>query len=252
YERLPALAADLVRHPVSVIVAGGIPPLMAAKAATSTIPIVFSSAGDPVRLGVVASLNRPGGNITGISHFGVALAPKRLQLLLELVPAVTVIAVLENPNNPRTELEVAELQEAARTTGKRRLTVRVGSENDFDNAFTTLVQAGAGGLLVAGEPLFILWRKQLVMLAARHAIPAIYDYRDFTAAGGLLSYGIDLKEMYRLVAGHVARLLKGAKPTELPILQPTKFELVINLKTAKALGLDMPLHFQQLADEVIE
>ena len=252
YERLPALAAELVRHPVSVIVAGGIPPLMAAKAATSTIPIVFSSAGDPVRLGVVASLSRPGGNITGINHFGVALAPKRLQLLLELVPAVTVIAVLENPTNPRTDLEVTELQEAARTTGKRLLTVRAGSENDFDNAFTTLVQAGAGGLLIAGEPLFILWRKQLVMLAARYAIPAIYDYRDFTAVGGLLSYGIDLKEMYRLVAGHVARVLKGAKPTELPILQPTKFELVINLKTAKALGLDMPLHFQQLADEVIE
>lgn len=156
YERLPALAAELVRHPVSVIVAGGIPPLMAAKAATSTIPIVFSSAGDPVRLGVVASLSRPGGNITGISHFGVALAPKRLQLLLELVPAVTLIAVLENPTNPRTDLEVTELQEAARTTGKRLLTVRAGSENDFDNAFTTLVRAGAGGLLVAGEPLFIL------------------------------------------------------------------------------------------------
>ena len=252
YNRLPALAAELVGRSPAVIVATGIPPLFAATAATSTVPIVFSSAGDPVQLGLVASLNRPGGNITGISHFGVALAPKRLQLLLELVPAATVIGLLENPNNPRTDLEAAELQVAAHATGKRIVVVKAGNESDFDTAFTNLVQFGAGGLLVAGEPLFILQRKQLVALAARHAIPAIYDYRDFTAVGGLLSYGIDLTEMYRLVARHVARILKGAKPADLPILQPTKFELVINLKTAKALGLDVPATLLARADEVIE
>jgi ABC-type uncharacterized transport system substrate-binding protein len=252
YDRLPAMAAELVRRPVAVIVAGGIPPLVAAKEETSTIPIVFTSAVDPVQLGIVASLNRPGGNITGVSHIGVALAPKRLQLLLELVPTASVIGVLENPSNPRTDLEVAGLETATQSVGKRLLIVKARSEQDFESAFATLVRAGAGGLLVAGEPLFIFRREQLVALAARYRIPAIYDYRDFTAAGGLLSYGIDLTEMYRLMAGQVARILKGAKPADLPILQPTKFELVINVKTAKALGLDVPVHLQQLADEVIE
>ena len=252
YDRLPAMAAELVRRAVAVVVAGGIPPLVAAKEATSTIPIVFTSAADPVQLGIVASLNRPGGNITGVSHIGVALAPKRLQLLLELVPTASVIGVLENPSNPRIDLEIVGLEAATQSVGKRLLIVKASSEQDFDGAFATLVQAGAGALLVAGEPLFILRREQLVALAARHRIPAIYDYRDFTTSGGLLSYGIDLTEMYSLVAGQVARILKGAKPADLPILQPTKFELVINVKTAKALGLDVPVHLQQLADEVIE
>jgi putative tryptophan/tyrosine transport system substrate-binding protein len=225
---------------------------MAAKAATSTIPIVFSSAADPVQLGLVASLNRPGGNVTGVSHFGVALAAKRLQLLLELVPAATVIGVLENPTNARTELEAAELNVVARSSGKRILIVKADKESDFDTAFTTLVQAGAGGLLVAGEPFFIIRRHQLATLAARHAIPAIYDYRNFATAGGLLSYGIDLTEMYRLVGAHVARILKGAKPGDLPIVQPTRFELVVNLKAAKAIGLAIPESFLARADEVIE
>jgi putative ABC transport system substrate-binding protein len=225
---------------------------MAAKAATSTIPIVFTSAGDPVQLGLVASLNRPGGNVTGVSHFGVTLAPKRLELLLKLVPNATVIAVLENPSNPRIDLEATELEAAAHATGKRLLVVKASNETEFETAFTTLLQAGVGGLLVAGEPLFILRRQQLVTLATRHAIPAIYDYRNFTTAGGLLSYGIDLTEMYHLVGGYVGRILKGAKPTDLPILQPTKFELVINLKTAKALGLNVPPTLLAIADEVIE
>jgi putative ABC transport system substrate-binding protein len=252
YDRLPALAAELVRRPVTVIAAGGIPPLMAAKAATSTIPIVFTSAGDPVQLGLVASLNRPGGNVTGVSHFGVTLAPKRLELLLKLVPNATVIAVLENPSNPRIDLEATELEAAAHATGKRLLVVKASNETEFETAFTTLLQAGVGGLLVAGEPLFILRRQQLVTLATRHAIPAIYDYRNFTTAGGLLSYGIDLTEMYHLVGGYVGRILKGAKPTDLPILQPTKFELAINLNTAKALGLNVPPTLLAIADEVIE
>ena len=201
---------------------------------------------------MVASLNRPGGNVTGVSHFGVTLAPKRLELLLKLVPNATVIAVLENPSNPRIDLEATELEAAAHATGKRLLVVKASNETEFETAFTTLLQAGVGGLLVAGEPLFILRRQQLVTLATRHAIPAIYDYRNFTTAGGLLSYGIDLTEMYHLVGGYVGRILKGAKPTDLPILQPTKFELVINLNTAKALGLNVPPTLLAIADEVIE
>jgi ABC-type uncharacterized transport system substrate-binding protein len=241
-----------VRRRVAVIAAGGIPAAIAAKEATSGIPIVFTSAGDPVELGLVASVSHPGGNITGVSHFGVALAPKRLELLVELVPAATVIGLLENPANPRTELEAAELQVAARTIGKRIVVVKAGTEGDFETAFRSSQQAGAGGLLAAGEPLFILRREQLVALAARHEIPTIYDYRDFTAAGGLLSYGIDLTEMYRLVGGYIARILKGTKPGDLPILQPTKFELIINLKTAKSLGIDIPQSMLLRADEIIE
>jgi putative ABC transport system substrate-binding protein len=252
YDRLPLLAAELVHRPAAIIVASNLPSVFAAKAATSTIPIVFISAGDPVQLGIVASLNRPGGNITGVNFFAVEVASKRLELLIELVPTVTVIGLLTNPNNPRTDPEIGQLQAAARTVGKQILVVKAGGERDFDVAFKTLVQVRAGAVLIPAEPLFFLWREQLVALAARHALPAMYDVREFTADGGLLSYGLSLADTYRLVAGQVARILNGAKPADLPILQPTKFELVVNLRTAKTLGLTIPEPFLLRADEVIE
>ena len=252
YDRLPVLAAELVRRPAAIIVASSLPSVFAAKAATSTIPIVFISSGDPVQLGIVASLNRPGGNITGVNFFSVEVASKRLELLIEVVPTVTVIGLLTNPNNPRTDVEIGQLQAAARTVGKQILVVKASGERDFDVAFETLVQERAGAALIPAEPLFFLWREQLVALAARHALPAMYDVREYTAAGGLLSYGLSLTDTYRLVAGQVARILKGAKPADLPILQPTKFELVVNLRTAKTLGLRIPESFLLRADVVIE
>jgi len=252
YDRLPVLAAELIHRPAAIIVASGLPSVFAAKAATSTIPIVFTSAGDPVQLGIVASLNRPGGNITGVNFFSVEVASKRLELLIEVVPTVTVIGLLTNPNNPRTDVEIGQLQAAARTVGKQILVVKASGERDFDVAFETLVQERASAVLIPAEPLFFLWREQLVALAARHALPAMYDVREYTAAGGLLSYGLSLTDTYRLVAGQVARILKGAKPADLPILQPTKFELVVNLRTAKTLGLTIPESFLLRADEVIE
>jgi putative ABC transport system substrate-binding protein len=252
YDRLPVLADELVHRPAAIIVASGLPSIFAAKAATSTIPIVFSSAGDPVQLGIVASLNRPGGNITGVNFFAVEVASKRLELLIELVPTVTVIGLLTNPNNPRTDVEIGQLQAAARTVGKQILVVKARGERDLDVAFETLVQARASAVIIPAEPLFFLWREQLVALVARHALPAMYDVREYTTAGGLLSYGVNLTDTYRLIAGQVARILKGAKPADLPILQPTKFELVVNLRTAKTLGLTIPEAFLLRADEVIE
>jgi len=252
YDRLPVLAAELVHRPAAIIVASSLPSVFAAKAATSTIPIVFISSGDPVQLGIVASLNRPGGNITGVNFFAVEVASKRLELLIEVVPTVTVIGLLTNPNNPRTGVEIGQLQAAARTVGKQILVVEAGSERDFDVAFETLVQERASAVLIPAEPLFFSLREQLVALAARHALPALYDVREFTVAGGLLSYGISLTDTFRLVAGQVARILKGAKPADLPILQPTKFELVVNLRTAKTLGLRIPESFLLRADVVIE
>jgi len=252
YDRLPQMAADLVHRQVAVIAAGGLPPIFAAKAATSTTPIVFTSAGDPVELGIVASLNRPGGNLTGVSHIGVALAPKRLELLLELVPTTAVVGLLTNPANPRAGLEIAEVEAAARAVGKQIVVVKAGSERELDQAFAMLAQARAGGLLVASEPFLISRRAQLFALTSRNALPAIYEFREFTAAGGLLSYGPSLPDMYRQAAGYVARILKGARPADLPIVQPTKFVLIVNLKTAKALGLTIPESFLLRADEVIE
>ena len=225
YDRLPVLAAELVHRPAAVIVASSLPSVFAAKAATSTIPIVFISAGDPVQLGIVASLNRPGGNITGVNFFAVEVASKRLELLIEVVPTVTVIGLLTNPNNPRTDVEIRQLQAAARTAGKQILVVKASGERDFDVAFETVVQERASAVLIPTEPLFFARREQLVALAARHALPAMYDIREFTAAGGLLSYGFSLTDTARLVAGQVARILKGAKPADLPILQPTKVQL---------------------------
>ena len=252
YDRLPVLAAELVHRPAAIIVASSLPSVFAAKAATSTIPIVFISSGDPVQLGIVASLNRPGGNITGVNFFSVEVASKRLELLIEVVPTVTVIGLLTNPNNPRTDVEIGQLQAAARTVGKQILVVKASGARDIDIAFETLIQEKAGAVLIPTEPLFFSWREQLVALAARHALPARYDVRKFTVAGGLLSYGISLTDTFRLVAGQVARILKGAKPADLPILQPTKFQLVVNLRTAKTLGLTIPESFLLRADEVIE
>ena len=251
YDRLPALAADLVRRHVTVIVAVALPTALATKATTSTIPIVFASGGDPVQVGLVDSLNRPGANVTGVSLFNVALGGKRLGLLLELVPSASTIAVLENPNNPRADFDTAEAQ-TANAVGKQILIAKAANERDLDGAFATLVQGRAGAVLIPAEPLFISRREQLVRLAARYAVPAIYEIREFVAAGGLISYGINAADAYRQVGIYTGQVLKGMKTVDLPVLQPTKFELVINLKTARSLGLDVPAKLLALADEVIE
>jgi len=252
YGRLPALAADLVRRHVTVIVAVALPTALATKATTSTIPIVFASGGDPVQVGLVDSLNRPGGNVTGVSLFNVALGGKRLGLLLELVPSASTIAVLENPNNPRADFDTIEVQTAVSAVGKQIVIAKAANERDLDGAFATLVQGRAGAVLIPAEPLFISRREQLVRLAARYAVPAIYEIREFVAAGGLMSYGINAADAYRQVGIYTGQVLKGMKTVDLPVLQPTKFELVINLKTARSLGLDVPAKLLALADEVIE
>jgi putative ABC transport system substrate-binding protein len=253
YDRLPALAADLVTHKVDVIVAsGGLPPALAAKSATSTIPIVFSVGIDPVAGGLVASLARPRGNLTGFSVFVSELMPKRLELMSELVPQAKVIAFLVNPNNAGTEGDVRVLQEAARTKGVQLAIVKAGSESEIDTAFATLVQLQAGALVVDADTFFSSRRKQLVALASRDAVPAIYGWREFAAAGGLISYGPSLTAANRQVGIYAARILKGEKPADLPVQQPTTFELVVNLKTAKTLGLTVPKTILSFADEVIE
>ncbi len=251
-DRLPSLAADLVRRPVAVIVGSASSGALAAKAATSTIPIVFVTAGDPVKFGLVASLNRPGGNATGVTYLTSALGGKRLELLREMVPAARSIAVLVHPDNPITEPFMRDLQAGAGVLGLRLLVSNVTSERDLDSVFATLVQQRPGALIVGGEPLFTSRSAQIVALAARHALPTIYTTREFAEAGGLMAWGTSLTEQYRLAGTYAGKILKGAKPADLPVLQPTKYELVLNLKAAKALGIEVPPTLLALADEVIE
>jgi len=248
--RLPALAADLVRRQVAVIVGNG-PAVEAARRATTTIPIVFVIGDDPVRRGLVTSLNRPGGNLTGVTFFGNRLSAKRLEMLLELVPRARVVAVLIDPNFSSSADELRELEEAGRTIERKIVAVKAANEREFDRAFTRIIEAGAGALVLCGSPFFSSESRTLIALAARHAIPA-YDIRDYPAAGGLISYSASFTDAYRQAGVYAGRILKGAKPSEFPVLQPTTFELVINLKTAKALGLTVPLTLQAAADEVIE
>jgi putative ABC transport system substrate-binding protein len=253
YDRLPGLAAELVGRKVDVIATlGGMPSVLAAKSATSTIPVVFNVGSDPVEFGLVAGLARPGGNLTGVTGMASELMAKRLELLLELVPQTRVIALLVNPNNANTEGVIRDVREAARTKGVHLDILKAGTEGEINTAFTSLVQLRTGALIVGSDVLFNSQREQLVTLAARHAVPAIYDRREFDAAGGLISYGSSLTANYRQVGVYAGKILKGAKPADLPIEQPTKFELVINLKTAQALGLTVPPSILSRADEVIE
>ncbi len=253
FDRLPQMANELVARQVAVLVAtAGDRSALAAKAATSTIPIVFSSGGDPVATGLVASLSRPGGNLTGVSLFTTLLESKRLGLLHEAVPAATTIAYLVNPGSSNTQALVRDAEDGARRAGVRLVVVQAQAESEFDAAFAGLVQQRASALAVGTGGFFNSQRERLVALAARHKMPAIYEFREFALAGGLMSYGTHLGDMYRQMGVYTGRILKGARPGELPVLQPTRFELVINLKTAKALGLTIPQSLLLRADEAIE
>jgi putative ABC transport system substrate-binding protein len=253
YDRLPALAADLVSRRASVIVAtAGTPTIQAAKAATSNIPIVFVIGNDPVTSGIVTSLNQPGGNITGMTLGGTETVAKRLGLMLELVPAAAVIAVLTNPKNPISEPQLVELRAAARKLGRQLLELNASTESDFAAVSTDIGQHNVDALFVGGDPFFDDRRKQIVSLAERHRIPACYTRRDFVVDGGLLSYGPDAPDAFRQAGIYTGRILKGEKPADLPVMEPIKFEMVINLKTAKALGLNVPATLLARADEVIE
>jgi ABC-type uncharacterized transport system substrate-binding protein len=252
-DRLPALAAELVRRPVAVIAAAGMTSALAAKSATTTIPIVFSAAVDPVAEGLVASLNRPGGNLTGVTSLNVEVGPKRLELLHEVVPSATSMALLINPTNPSiAEPFSRALQAAARALGLQLHVLHASSEREIEVAFATLVKLGAGGLVIMPDQLFLARSEQLAALTVRHAVPSVHLFRKFAAAGGLMSYGTEEAEYYRLVGIYVGRILKGEKPSDLPVQRVTKVELIINLKTARALGLSVPLPVVGRADEVIE
>jgi putative tryptophan/tyrosine transport system substrate-binding protein len=253
YDRLPALAAELVDlRVVALFAAGGPPSALAAKAATSTVPVVFSAVTDPVRLGLVPSLNRPSGNITGMSFLNSEIIGKSAQLLKEMVPAVAAIAYLVNPSSPSAEVYTKEAPAIARALGIRVPVLDASTEHDLDEAFASLGKIGADALVVPAEPFFDSQRDRIVALAARHALPAIYGLREYAVAGGLMSYGASLPDAYRQGGIYVGRILKGDKPADLPVMQPTKFDLVLNLKTSKALGLTVPDRPLALADEVIE
>jgi ABC-type uncharacterized transport system substrate-binding protein len=253
YDRLEALAADLVERQVAVIAAlGRTPSALAAKRATSGIPMVFLVGRDPVELGLVASFNRPGGNVTGVNMLNVALAEKRLELLRELVPKTAVIAILFNPDNPNGQAYASELEPIARAAGQLVLVLSANNDHDLEAAFAILVENRADAVVVAPDPFLDSRRDQVVALAARHAVPAIYQWREFVVAGGLISYGTSLADAHRQIGVYVGNILKGTRPADLPVIQPTKFELVINLKTAKTLGLTVPLTLQARADEMIE
>ena len=252
YDRLPMLAADLVSRQVAVIAAGGPPAARAAKAATSTIPIVFTSRDDPVEAGLVRSFNRPGGNITGVHLFLTELNAKKLGLMRDLLPQLQAMAALLNPTSQSADPQSKELQVAGRALGLHIDIFHASSESEIDAAFTAIAQQRLGALIVGNDPFYFSRREQLIALAARHAIPVVYDLREFADAGGLMTYGTNLKTAYRQAGVYVGRILKGEKPADLPILRSTKFEFVINLKTAKALGLTFPPGLLAIADEVIE
>jgi putative tryptophan/tyrosine transport system substrate-binding protein len=251
-DRLPALAADLVRRRVSMIAATSTQAALAAKGATTTIPIVFETAGDPIKLGLVTSLNRPDGNVTGVTQLSSELVSKRLGLLHDLIPTAMNIGLLVNPTDPRAESQIKEMQKAAQEVGLQIHVVNAGTESEFDKAFATLSQLRVDAFLVGTGNLFSSRREQIVAMAARQRLPAIYQYREYAVAGGLISYGTSITNAYRQAGIYTGRLLKGEKPADLPVLRPTKFELVINLKTAKDLGLNVPSGVLAIADEVIE
>ena len=252
YDRLPAMAVDLVHRQVAVIVANT-PANLAAKNATTTIPIVFTTGNDPVQLGLVTSLSRPGGNVTGVSQLTVELAPKRLELAHELVPTASVIGLLVNPKNfAQTAITTREIQAAAIKLGVQLVVLHASTETEIEDAFTSSTQKGIGALVIAPDPFFITMGEKLGALAVRHPVPAIFEYRGFVTAGGLASYGASLVESYRLAGVYTGRILKGEKPADLPVQQSTKVELIINLKTAKTLGVTVPQTVQSRADEVIE
>ena len=252
-DNLPALTVDLIRRQVAVIVATTTPSALAAKVATKTIPIVFFVAGDPVELGVVASLNRPGGNLTGATTLTLEVGPKRLELLHQMIPTATAIALLVNPTSPNlAEAQSRDLQTPARTLGLQIHVLRASTDRDFDTVFATLAELRAGGLVVSSDSFFFSRSEQLAVLAARHAVPAIFGFRESAVAGGLMSYGGGLVDSHRWIGVYAGRILKGEKPSDLPVQQSTKVELVINLKTAKALGLEVPPTLLTRADEVIE
>jgi putative tryptophan/tyrosine transport system substrate-binding protein len=252
-DRLPAMAAELVQRQVAVIAATTVAAALAAKTATTTIPIIFETAYDPIRFGLVASLNRPGGNITGVTNLNVEVGPKTLELLRELIPTASVVALLLNPINPiAAEFGLRGLQGAARTLGLELQVLNASTESDFDGVFANLIQLRAGGLIIAADPFFTSRQEELAALALRHRMPAVYQGREFAAAGGLASYGGSATDCYRLAGIYVARVLKGEKPSELAVQQATKVELFLNLKTANALGITVPLPVSGRADEVIE
>lgn len=250
-ERLQSVVAELIRRPVSVI-AGNSLAMLPAKAATATIPVVFASGGDPVQQGLVASLNRPGGNVTGVVFITGTLGTKRLELLRQIAPKATAIGMLANPNTTETEAERTDVQAAAQAIGLQLIIVDVGSDSDIERAVAALVQRGVGALLVGAGGFMTSRRERVVALATRHALPAMYDLREFVTAGGLMSYGTSITDAFRQVGVYTGRILKGEKPADLPVMQSTKFELVLNLKTAKTLGLAIPPSLLALADEVIE